>query len=227
MGHLLRFLYPEFCVSCGIGKTTLCEECKSRLNESIQICWSCKKGALRGLTHAKCLDSSSKVSQFITCYYYNNTTRKIIQTIKYNFSSKLCSLISDLIYERIKIYNLVPNSYITYTPQHKSKDLVRGFNHTKIISEAIANRYNLEFIDLLKKTYNTKPQALTSKSLRNKNIHGAFQVLPNIKLNESKSIIIFDDVVTTGSTMKEMIKTINSNYNNKIIVMCFAYAGYS
>jgi len=66
----------------------------------------------------------------------------------------------------------------------------------------------------LKKIKDTKLQAQLSKEEREKNLKDAFQLEGNIK---AENILVFDDVLTTGSTLMETFKTLRkSGYNGNI-----------
>lgn len=113
-------------------------------------------------------------------------------------------------------------------PLSKRKFRTRGFNHAEIIARAIAERALADKLpitidtQILVKTKETKRQVETvGKHERKDNLHGAFAVTHEDRI-AGKTIVLIDDVITTGSTMSEARKTI-SQYKPKR-VLCIAVA---
>ena len=95
---------------------------------------------------------------------------------------------------------------IAVVPSHRLRYLYRGFNQAEVIAQSIAGKLNIvtTFTDYKRVKY-TKPQSKSSKSQRVEQISGVFKLTKPIK---AKHLIVFDDVLTTGSTLKEFIDTI-------------------
>ena len=72
--------------------------------------------------------------------------------------------------------------------------------------------------DLIKRIKDTKPQYKLKRNERVKNLSNAFQV--DLSQYHGKTILLIDDICTTGSTFEEMIKELKRNGINDII--CFA-----
>ncbi|MGD9581618.1 MAG: ComF family protein, partial [Vampirovibrionia bacterium] len=75
---------------------------------------------------------------------------------------------------------------------------------------------------VLIRTKNTSPQHNLNVAERKENLKGAFSI--QTKPLENKKILLFDDIYTTGSTIKEAIKTLNLNNINDITVLTVSYA---
>lgn len=69
-------------------------------------------------------------------------------------------------------------------------------------------------IEILKKPEKTVSQALLKRAQRLTNLQGSFKKNPKIVLHGNETILIVDDVTTTGSTMEEAAKTIKDIYPN-------------
>ena len=88
-------------------------------------------------------------------------------------------------------------------PLHPKRKKIRGFNQAKIIAEELARLKGIELEEgVLKKVKNIPPQTLIEMDEREKNVSGAFRVVDEDKI-KGKTIILVDDVYTTGSTVKE------------------------
>jgi len=80
-------------------------------------------------------------------------------------------------------------------------------------------------IDNLIRTKYTETQTKKNKLERIENIKNAFEI-NNPQDLEGKSILLIDDVITTGSTLAECINSFDSVKNIKITVMVLAKAVY-
>ena len=99
-----------------------------------------------------------------------------------------------------------PSDYIyvpiPMSPQEYKK---RGFNQTlELLKGAELILKNIRVVSLLKKIRETSPQVKQNKQERLKNLHQAFALKKPLEPNSS--LIIFDDVLTTGATMTEAIR---------------------
>ena len=80
---------------------------------------------------------------------------------------------------------------------------MRGFNQAKIIAEKLARLRGIKLEDgVLAKVKNVPPQTLLEMDEREENVSGAFRVVDEDRIR-GKTIILVDDVYTTGSTVKE------------------------
>ena len=94
-------------------------------------------------------------------------------------------------------------------PLYWHRQNVRGFNQSEEIGKLMAQEMGWGFApDLLIKKRSTKSQVELSVSQRKENLQGVFIVSsPNIQ-NTNPNILLFDDVFTTGSTLKEVAKVL-------------------
>jgi ComF family protein len=96
-------------------------------------------------------------------------------------------------------------------PLYQKRKNWRGFNQSEEIGKMIANKLKWEYQqDILVRTRKTIPQTELKGQERLQNISGAFS--PNSdNLKPDKTYILLDDVLTTGSTLKEACKKLKQN----------------
>jgi ComF family protein len=88
-------------------------------------------------------------------------------------------------------------------PLHPKRKKMRGFNQAKVIAEELARLRGIKLEEsVLAKVKNVHPQTLLEMDEREENVSGAFSVVDEDKIR-GKTIILVDDVYTTGSTVKE------------------------
>ena len=108
-------------------------------------------------------------------------------------------------------------------PLHWRRENWRGFNQAEIIAAEVGKILNLNINNnLIKRFKNTRKQAVSNKMERQENLKDAFEICDFTKMNRlfPKNVIIFDDVWTTGNTIKNIIKIIPKN--RKIWVLTLA-----
>jgi len=110
-------------------------------------------------------------------------------------------------------------------PLHKNRERWRGFNQSEIIGKLIAKRLNLQFKNnLLIRPIATCPQVGLAKNQRVRNMRGKFAVNSSLKsiIQPQIAYIIFDDVLTTGSTIKEAIRILKESGAQKVFGLTIA-----
>ncbi len=194
-----------------------CVICKTEVisNKSV-LCYSCW-GDLSFIDQN--MIQHSNVAAIID---YNSIARKLIHMFKYKSPWLLCDLFINWI--SLTYAEIIKNSdVIIPVPMHKYKLMIRSYNQVAILGQKLAKQHKKQcLLNILIKIKNTKSQSLLDENLRSLNVIDAFS-LRNEKKLENKNILLLDDVITTGSTVAECIKTIKSNSNPQSIkVLCVA-----
>ena len=115
---------------------------------------------------------------------------------------------------------------VVSVPVSRKRKNERGYNQV----DEILNFLKVNYVQL-ERIKNTKKMAeILNEEDRNKNIKGAFKISGNIDFR-NKNILILDDIVTTGATLREIKSSILEQFegdvnkkNIKIIVFCLAAA---
>lgn len=106
-------------------------------------------------------------------------------------------------------------------PIHQSKLLSRGYNQAELISKEISKITKIPTLtDIVIRCKKTNPLKSLSLTERQNNIKNAFKVSENaVKL---KTIVIIDDIYTTGTTIDEISRVIKARYDCKIYFLTLA-----
>lgn len=113
--------------------------------------------------------------------------------------------------------------YISCVPLHKSKLKSRGYNQSELLAKSLANKLNITFVPILYKNKNNLSQHELSFAEREKNIKGVYSINRNIHIDKNKNLLLCDDIITTGNTLKECIKALKQNGFNNIYCITLAY----
>ena len=227
---LKDLLFPKFCLGCGYIGVYLCVSCQNKLRPIKQdVCLYCKKSSFFGLTHPSC-QKKLNIDGLLTLYYYSPILKKIIKNIKYRLATEVWQdfyrIIKPEAIEKIGFYKKLSSEFIIQPiPLTKNKYNQRGFNQAKIISVFFQKFLNFPIIDLLIRKKETFAQAqLESLKKRYLNLKGAFVINPNCRevINHVSNIILIDDVVTSGSTVKEAARVLKRAGVKKVYVLALA-----
>lgn len=200
---LLDFIFPKSCLGCKKGSKYLCNSCLSKVR-TINI-----------------FDSKT---QTFSIFRYEGVVRQAIIKLKYNFAFDIAGELAAISSQKLQNSSLKSKKIILVPiPLFKTRENWRGFNQAEILGQKIANFMNWQFeSNLLMRISDTKPQVGLSKSERERNICGKFALNSEAKIYQNRSYIIFDDVVTTGSTIKEGFKILRQAGVEQIIGLTIA-----
>ena len=105
--------------------------------------------------------------------------------------------------------------YITFVPTYKKSSNKYGYNQSELLAKDLSELLRIPCYPTLVKTRKTKPQHDLCAKLRSTNLKGAFKVIDK-EIIKGRSILLIDDIVTTGSTLGECAKTLEKGKPSKI-----------
>ena len=147
MSFFIDLLFPRVCLGCGVLGSHVCLACQKKLKKiEKDICFYCKRPSFLGLTHPPCKKRYG-VDGLISCFYYNDTLKKILKNIKYRLTRdglhELFFLIPQEALDKIARYKkLNPDLSIESIPLHSSRERQRGFNQSQEIAAFISSSFN-------------------------------------------------------------------------------------
>ncbi len=110
-------------------------------------------------------------------------------------------------------------------PLHPKRLKWRGFNQSEEIAKHLAPIINSQVArDVITRVQETETQSRKSLSERWTNISGAFQLM-HPETIKNKTIMILDDVITTGTTIAHCLRTLENGNPKSIYVVSVAFAG--
>lgn len=219
---ILDLFYPKKCLECGKNGQYICKKCLKKVSSSFFSCPYCNKSSFEGKTHSNCKKKQG-LDQLISLWRYEGVVRKAILVLKYRFVFDISEELSDVICKRIieRKINFEKDAILTSVPLHRKRQFIRGFNQTEEIANKLSEKLKLKYLpDLLIRSKNTKFQTNLTKKERQVNIKNAFEFNKKYKLrNKNKAVVIFDDVWTTGSTIKEIAKVLKKKGIKTVIAL--------
>ncbi|XCN74089.1 MAG: ComF family protein [Candidatus Electrothrix aestuarii] len=208
----LNLLFPPSCPSCmvltGQGTGYLCEDCLARLQLiTPPFCTCCGTPLNLGDNRLclTCLDSPLPF-QARSCFLYQEPISTLTRQVKFTGNLTGLRSLAALARETPAFQNLNKPDLILPVPLHIQRLRERGFNQSLLLTRACFPEWKpLIRFDILKRQRSTIPQTRLSGKARRNNLHKAFAVA-SPHLVQGKQILLVDDVLTTGSTLKECAK---------------------
>jgi len=189
---LENLIYPRRCVFCGefLDKNSnedVCSECEEKLP------WTKKKCKSKGEFFAECLSP----------LYYDGKAGEALRRFKFmgktSYARRMGRLIADCVRENGK------GGYdaVTWVPISARRMRKRGYCQAKLLAKEVSKALDIKCSCLLRKRRHTQPQStLSGLAARKANISGAFCAVNKSGI-AGMSILLIDDVITTGATLSE------------------------
>jgi ComF family protein len=178
------------------------------------------------LSGIKVVTASAKIGENIVDIWavddFNPQLKEIIYELKYNGIKQRAKDIFKLgitsFYEQLNYADLV-----TSVPLHWLRFIRRGYNQSEILAKTAARELDIEYKNTMFRTRYNFTQTKRNAKERKKACEGLFALKKNCDV-KNKTIIIVDDVCTTGSTVSECARVLYAANAKKIIVLCLAKA---
>lgn len=219
-------IFLSECRICGnllvlANENIICSECRASLimtdDPCCRIC-SCPLGNDVDIC-GKCLVDPPPFQKHLSFTPYKGLIKKLILLYKYGQVEGLKHLFTSLLLELYKEKCNRKIDAIIPVPQDRGRK--REFSPIMEITQLMSNNLKIEHLpDVLVKVKKTVPQAGLGKSRRLKNLDGAFKLQNPVRL-EGKTVLLIDDVYTTGTTVRKCAALLR-RFAAEVVVMTLA-----
>ena len=225
---LLHMFFPSKCVACGSFGKVLCAKCKNSIKPVTQdSCIICYRNSINGQTHETC-KKTSYIDNALAIIKYTGAGRDWIGAIKYKRAySTISEVVSffpqSWVQKFKKITQYYTDALIVPIPLHKQREKMRGFNQSEKIAKEFSKIINIPISCVLLRVINTPQQAKQpTKNTRKENIKGAF-ILKQGEVVKNKTIILIDDLYTSGHTAQEAAKILKIAGAKTVLLFTLAH----
>lgn len=211
---MLNILFPRTCCGCRSLGSYICKSCKKLLQPHSEICPITHKNSPGYSTRQDLLTTTSPLDGCIVLFRFDPLIKKLIRQLKYYHRADISWFLWEKLAWEIKSHEKLwsdkSNLIITYVPSHRIRHYItKWYNQSKLLAQQLAKNLNIPLQSICKKTKHTHSQVGMTKIERKNNLTDAFEVIAPIPT--WSTIIIVDDVLTSGATMIEMAKTIKKS----------------
>ncbi len=182
---LVDLIFPPCCGNCGKVDQRFCVECRRQLS-NLPVTDACSQ-----VSH---LDAVAATGQ------HKGLLQQALQSFKYEGATELAALFADRLVARFR-RTAWSCDVIVPVPLFADRLRERGYNQSLLLSQHMERELNAPCRpDSLARIRETSQQARLSQAERRANVQGAFAAANDVS---RRSVLLVDDVVTTGSTLSE------------------------
>ncbi|RQV98183.1 ComF family protein [bacterium] len=203
----------------------ICEHCGAALNSNdVLFCSQCWANAPRvdprGYPKLKHVDMLSAVYHFSA----GNIVQAAVHALKYDGFDLVGQEMARRMVQQIPKRFVSSEVHWEPVPLHWKRRMERSFNQSRCLTEALERELHKETShSLLKRVRNTPSQTAYTFRERSQNVRDAFKLV--IRKEIPKSVLLIDDVVTTGATVNECARALKQAGVEWVGAFAFALAG--
>jgi ComF family protein len=227
-GQLLDLIFPPCCAICKKNsRKIICDDCLSKVVYiKTPICRVCGKPRDKYFAGDLCEDCSRESMPFEiarSVVLYDGAMKEAIHKFKFEGKRSLSLPLGEFLVDYLK-RGYIPVKKIDAIiplPLSKKRERQRGYNQSELLAREVAKHFSVDIdSSSLRKVKDITPQFELSRKDRLSNVKGAFRSSP---LKE-KSILLVDDIFTTGATVREASRALKEAGAASVYVLTLARA---
>lgn len=224
---LLRFIYPEHCPVCDEIIPFNKDYCRCTFYDNVKISENYCRHCGNNVEHCSCgAINSFFLPDIAAVYLYQGMARADILNLKFNNRKRLAEKLGREMAERCAIvYSDVDFDAVTYVPMSEEALIKRGYNQGQLLAEEISEAFFLPVESLFVKIKNTAPQHELKGKERVENLKNSIILDNNVSV-AGKTILLCDDVKTTGATLSHCVKVLEANGAQRVCCICVAVTDF-
>ena len=211
-GAILDLLYPPpiRCLCCGDAEPKegglICPACAQKLSED----------APKSIANGDSFDA-------IAAHAYAGTAGALVRALKYRAVPALARGMGDEIYWAMRAFHMPIPDRVAFVPMHFFRRRKKPFNQSELIARAVAQNMGMSAERILKRVRICRQQArMKTREARARNVRGAFRAIRPL---EGLTILLVDDVYTTGATARECANALFQAGAREVLFVAYALGG--
>lgn len=203
---LIDLIFPPTCENCGRVDYRFCEQCRHDLVvHPLEV------------FHRKI----ESLDSFCATGKQSGVLENAVKAFKYHGATSLSELLGARLVEALSAQEWKVDAIVP-VPLYADRQLERGYNQSNLLSEHVAHALDICCEPgWLTRIRGTSQQARLSSDERRQNVKGAFDASPDVK---ELSILLIDDVVTTGATLSECAAALRASKASAVYGIAVSHA---
>ena len=226
-GNIIRLLYPKYCPVCDKIIPIPHEYCICSRYENTRVkndyCRHCGYDTV----NCVCNGLNTVTLPDITApYIYAGKVRADILNLKFNNDKHLAVRLGTDMAERVAFaYADVDFDFVTFVPMSERSRNVRTYNQSELLAKQVAKLLFLPTENVFVKTRETKSQHTLGGKERRTNLTDSVEI-KNVASVKGKTILLCDDIKTTGSTLKQCVTELEKAGAERVCCVCVALSQF-
>lgn len=212
LNWLMDLLFPPHCIFCN-----------QVVPAGLQICESCHKGIkqINSVKRINLPDCGKTISCAVP-YSYQGKVRNSILQFKFYGKKQYASFYAEKMAAFImESFSTLHIDIVSCVPISQKRQKSRGYNQSELLALELVKLLNLSYVPLLIKKTDNQEQHKLSMRERKKNVKGVYEVIDSNCIN-GKTVLLIDDIVTTGATLSECAKELFQANAKEVICSAIA-----
>ncbi|MCI9273574.1 MAG: ComF family protein [Clostridiales bacterium] len=185
-----------------------CPYCRQVMKRDSAFCDTCRDQLPRQRMPVVIDKTNQETILCAAPFVYQDPVKKAIAAFKFQDRPALARSLGQAMAEQAQIVFAGQTfDAVTGVPLAKAKKRRRGYNQAELLGRRVAEHMGIPYAELLSKPKETPDQHTLTRREREQNLIGAFE-LAGKKSVEGIRILVCDDIVTTGSTLRECCRTL-------------------
>jgi ComF family protein len=226
---LLEFFLPRMCLFCGVpvGETAavaVCPECEAQITwVASPLCTCCgrvfedREGPNR--VCGDCQTDPPPFARARAAALYDGPVAQAVTRFKFSRQMALLPVMQHWLQRPLCLELVAAADLLAPVPLHPKRIKHRGFNQSLFLAQGFPGAAVAR--EALVRTRHTPPQVGLNPKERRDNVKGAFAVTDPAQV-KGKTVLLIDDLYTTGSTVKECARVLRKAGASRVEVLTVA-----
>ncbi len=218
---VLDFVYPPACFACGApleGDEILCAACEAQLQPLAS------ENSLKELWIARQKTLSVFVDDVLVGFLFEPVIQKLIHGLKYEGRRNVGRFLGEKLARqfalRMPTFRL---DWIVPVPLHRKKQRLRGYNQSTVLARVLSKKWGIPLTEkMIRRVRNTPTNTGLTAAERLENMKDGFVLLPGQTV-ANQTILLVDDVITTGSTVNACAKPLKAAGASRVLALSVAH----
>ena len=231
LGAFEALVFPWECRICGLegARSPFCADCRAEIlgaaGPSCPRCampigpWSDPRGGC-----SECRGRRLGFDAAVALGPYQGPIRDLCLQLKQERNAWLAPWMADLLAEARLADLDLGGACVVPVPLHWRRKLKRGYNQAEALADRLARRLRLPLIRPIRRVASTPALATKRRSERARLMRGAFRITRAGRALEGRTVLLVDDILTTGATCGTAARTLKKAGAGRVIAVVFARA---